>query len=161
MPCSGGLAELIEGVNDFLRRNSSGTKLPDFDTGGKVCDHCRFCRRSTSCEHRRQVRRHSVTSADNVIHFPRRGGDSTDLAIRGHQRHSRFAQSEKKVFYTEAFQRFRQREWVIEIDFRSQRRLQLSTVRLENRGALLGEEVSVLGVDHDRNASLSRAANHW
>src|SRR3954468_22522641 len=56
----------------------------------------------------------------------------------------------------ETMQRLRQRRGMFEVDCCAERCLELASIRLEDRGSTIEEEVAVLRVDDDRDTTLPR-----
>src|SRR5699024_9666092 len=69
-------------------------------------------------------------------------------------------QREEELLHSQPIESLPQRHRMIDLHVRSQRRFELTPVGLEHRGALVGEEVPVLGVHHDRYAAATSQGNH-
>ncbi len=105
----------------------------------------------------REIRRHRVAGADDVVDLARDGRHALDLAVRRHEHHAALAEREQQMLRRrDASNVAGQRFGMIEVDVGAERGFQLAAIRLEDRRAAIEEEVAVLRIDDDRDA-LGRA----
>src|SRR5687768_619467 len=150
-------AEVVVRFHHLIRRDSRSAHLPDLYSCREVRDQRRFAWSSARRKYRSEIGCHRVTRSHNVVPLSRRGRHPPDLSTRRYEHHAALAKSKQEVFHSEPVEGCRQCLRMIEIDGSPKRGLELPPVRLEDRRTSIREEIAVLGVDDDGNASSPRA----